>query len=105
MFAEGLARLRRGADSHRIAILCAERDPLRCHRGILISRHLVESGMAVQHILSSGISESHDEAIARLLSEVGVDGNDLFRRRDELISIAYARRGNEIAYVRTTVGS
>ena len=102
-FLEGIARLRRGVGTHRIAILCAEKDPLRCHRGILISRHLAEVGIVVRHILSNGTSESHDEALARLLSEVGLGDSDLFQRREDLVALAYGRRGNEIAYVWTPV--
>lgn len=34
-FQEGLARLRKGMESHRIAMMCAEKEPLDCHRTIL----------------------------------------------------------------------
>jgi uncharacterized protein (DUF488 family) len=44
LFKEGLARLVLGADSHRIALMCAEKDPLTCHRAILVCRHLVLKG-------------------------------------------------------------
>ena len=44
-FREGLARLRSGAAKYRLAILCAEKEPLACHRAILIARCLKKSGM------------------------------------------------------------
>ena len=39
-----------GLKTHRIALLCAEGDPLACHRGILISRQLASPGIDIQHI-------------------------------------------------------
>jgi hypothetical protein len=93
-------RLETGARSHRIAVLCAEKDPLTCHRGILISRHLVALGLDVHHILHDCTAETHEQGVTRLLSELGLATNDSFRHRDELIAIAYARRGDSIAYAR-----
>lgn len=101
LFRDGIRRLQVGAQSRRIAVLCAEKDPLTCHRGILISRHLVTVGLDVRHILYDGRAERHDEALTRLLSELGLGSGDLFRSREQLLSIAYARRGDAIAYVRS----
>ena len=41
-----------GAREHRIAILCAEKEPLDCHRAILVARRLVLGRVRVQHILA-----------------------------------------------------
>lgn len=97
-FQEGLARIARGSDRYRVALMCAEKDPLTCHRTILVCRHLVERGINASHILESGQTESHEEAISRLLQELGMTGNDLFKSRSELIADAYFRRGQSIAY-------
>jgi hypothetical protein len=35
-FAAGLDRLKRGMEDYRVALLCAERDPIACHRAILV---------------------------------------------------------------------
>lgn len=98
-FQEGLKRLVHGTERYRIAVLCAERDPLACHRGILISRHLVGFGIDVQHILADGRIEIHNQALLRLLSELGLAGEHLFRDRDALVAAAYEMRGEQIAYV------
>jgi len=50
IFQQGLDRLRKGMATYRIALMCAEKDPLTCHRTILICR--ICAGM----ISSSGIS-------------------------------------------------
>ena len=68
LFRKGIDRIRNGMREHRIALMCAEKDPLQCHRTILVARHLVEEGIAVEHIREDGRLESHDEALSRLLA-------------------------------------
>lgn len=100
LFQEGLSRIEQGMTTHRVALLCAEKDPLTCHRTILVCRHLVDRGIEAHHILEDGRLESHGEALDRLLSELNYcPENELFDGRDELIEAAYTRRGNQIAYV------
>lgn len=98
LFQEGLSRLVQGAASHRIALMCAEKDPLTCHRAILVCRHLLARGVGAQHILDDGRAESHDAALSRLMAELGLQEQDLFRGRDEVVLEAYDQRGRQIAY-------
>jgi uncharacterized protein (DUF488 family) len=97
-FEAGVERLQRGGDSCRIAMLCAEKDPLTCHRTLLVSRQLSKRGIAVRHILGTGDLESQDEADARLLRETRLDGGDMFRSRGELIEEAYRLRASAVAF-------
>jgi uncharacterized protein (DUF488 family) len=99
LFQEGLDRVVAGARRYRIALLCAEKDPLTCHRCILVARHLLPRQLDVQHILADGRLESHADALARLLRELRLQERELFRGGDELIEEAYRLRGEEIAYV------
>lgn len=102
LFQSGLLRVEEGIRrGYRIALMCAERDPLTCHRGILITRHLVKRGIDVQHILGSGRLEPHDKALDRLLREIAATNKnqDLFKTREALVEEAYSIRGDEIAYV------
>src|SRR5580693_951112 len=39
-FREGIGRLEKGIDAFRVALMCAERDPLTCHRTLLVCRKL-----------------------------------------------------------------
>jgi uncharacterized protein (DUF488 family) len=98
LFQAGLDRVRKGAMTHRVALMCAEKDPLDCHRTILVSRKLAEQGVSVSHILADGSIESHDEAMSRLMQMVRVGENDLFRSREDSLREAYRKRGEEIAY-------
>lgn len=97
-FEAGMERLRRGGDSYRLALLCAEKDPLTCHRTLLVARHLSKRGIVVQHILDTGDLESQDEADARLLREMQLEARDMFRSRDELIEDAYRLRARDVAF-------
>ena len=98
LFQSGLDRVVRGSERHRIALLCAEKEPLGCHRTILVSRHLATRGLSIQHILESGALESHDATMNRLLRDLGLPLQDFFRSREDLLREAYERRGEQIAY-------
>jgi uncharacterized protein (DUF488 family) len=53
-FQAGLERLLTGAGSYRVAIMCSEEDPARCHRRLLVTRALVARGVEVRHIRGDG---------------------------------------------------
>ena len=99
IFHQAITRLRHGSERHRIACLCAEKEPLTCHRALLVGRHLTAEGMAVEHIHANGGLEPHDRAMDRLLDLTGVSRQDLFRSRDELLTEALVRQEKKIAYV------
>jgi DNA-binding LacI/PurR family transcriptional regulator len=98
-FRAGLERLRRGVASHRIALLCAEKDPISCHRTILVCRHLRSDPIGIRHILEDGSLETHGQAELRLLAKVGLPPDDLFCSREELLAQAYDLQGKRIAFV------
>ena len=53
-FKAGRERLLTGAGSYRVAIMCSEEDPVRCHRRLLVTPALVEAGVEVRHIRGDG---------------------------------------------------
>lgn len=65
LFREGIARLQRGIDRYRVALLCAEENPAGCHRRRLVGRVLETTGVAVLHIRGSGELEPEGEIAAR----------------------------------------
>lgn len=97
-FARGLDRVAEGTKHYRLALMCAEKEPLDCHRTILVARHLVERGHQVQHILADGILEDHSATMARLMQRQGLDTGDMFRSEVELVAKAYSLREGDIAY-------
>ena len=99
-FRRGLERVLGGMQEHRIALMCAEREPLECHRTILVSRELERAGVPVTHILHDGSLETHERAMERLIGELRLTGEDLFKRHAELIEEAYEVQAARVAYVR-----
>lgn len=66
-FSRGLERIYQGAKRYRIALMCAEQDPIICHRTILVCKHLKNTGLDIKHILKNGDLESHNHLEERLL--------------------------------------
>jgi uncharacterized protein (DUF488 family) len=99
LFKQGIDRVLNGAKNHRIALLCAEQEPLDCHRTLLISRELETQEISVCHIHSDGRLETQAEVLDRLIKLVGLAETDLFRSREDIIEEAYARQEQKIAYV------
>ena len=100
-FRDGVERLKKGAADHRVAVMCAEREPLECHRAILVSPVLEEEGLSIQHIHADGRLEAHDEAMDRLIDLVGLPRDDLFRSREEIVAEALFRQEGRVAYMDT----
>lgn len=99
LFKAGLHRVFKGAQSYRLVLLCAEREPLACHRTLLVAKELVALGIPVAHIHADGSLESHDEAMTRLICMLGMSDKDLYRTRQEMIEDACALQAQRIAYV------
>lgn len=53
-FLEALTRVEKGAKRQRVALLCAEENPLGCHRHRLVGRVLRNHGLNVLHIRGDG---------------------------------------------------
>jgi hypothetical protein len=84
--------------------MCAEHDPLECHRALLISRDLVDDGIPIVHIHADGHLEPHADAIGRLLQQLGLPEHDLFRTPSEMVDEAYSRQEARVAYVDQRLG-
>ncbi|MGW8257191.1 MAG: DUF488 domain-containing protein [Thermoguttaceae bacterium] len=99
-FQEGLKQLRRLAQSRCPAIMCAEKEPLDCHRAILICRRLRDFDLPIKHILADGALEDHAVMEKRLVRKKGIQ-RTLFEpnlTNEEILCRAYEQRGREIAF-------
>ena len=47
--------------------MCAEKDPIKCHRSIMLGKGFSENGFDVKHIISKDKLESQKELEERLL--------------------------------------
>lgn len=97
-FKDGIGRVARGAAEHRIALMCAEKEPLDCHRTLLVGRALDGRGVKVEHILADGRLEPHADTMDRLIA--GFDRRqtegDMFR--EEFIEEAILRRTKRVGH-------
>jgi len=99
LFKSGLDRLEVGALTYKIAMMCAEKEPLDCHRTILVARELESRGIPVAHILDDGSVELHGAAISRLKHQLQIPEHDMFKGDQELLEEAYTIQSQKIAYV------
>ncbi|MCK9303871.1 MAG: DUF488 domain-containing protein [Bacteroidales bacterium] len=96
-FQNGLDRLRKGIQKMRLTLMCAEKDPLTCHRTILVCQNLKCDGLRILHILEDGELEDHRDTEARLLNTLKMPTYDMFKSQNEILKDAYQRYGRKIA--------
>lgn len=97
-FKEGLERLKKGMDDFVVALMCAEQDPITCHRMILICRNFCFPDITIKHILNTGEAENHKDSEYRLLKIFDLYQPDLFRSEQQRLEEAYSLQGKKIAY-------
>jgi uncharacterized protein (DUF488 family) len=85
-----------------IALMCAEEDPLQCHRFLMICPALLERGVTPLHIRRGGELESQRDAEDRLLKMhdlAAFDSGSLFAfERDTAIRDALRLQAKEFAF-------
>lgn len=99
LFRSGIDRIQLGINrDYKMALMCAEKDPLDCHRTVLVAHNLEKEGFKISHILGNGTLESHADATARLIKQFNFDQDDLFLSAQEVINKAFYKQGEKIAY-------
>lgn len=118
-FNHGIERILQGVKKHRIALMCAEKDPIECHRAILVCQHLRHCDLDIYHILKNGDLESHDHLEERMLFKhsltdflassqkeiqlsLFVEPNSNLLTKAECLEKAYKLQGDAIAYIETS---
>lgn len=97
IFLQGLELLKGIIRDYTATLMCAEKDPITCHRTILVCRQL-RNDCDIVHILENGTEEAHRDAERRLVKYLNIPTDDLFRTEEELIHDAYELQGKKIAY-------
>lgn len=88
-FQRGVARLTRGLEKCRIAIMCSEENPEHCHRRLLVSKVMMEHGFAIAHIRGDGRLEPEHEPIGDPQESLFDDGGGQWRSS---LSVSRKRR-------------
>ena len=100
IFQKGIKRLNDALDQgYRPALMCAEKDPINCHRAILVTKTLRTYSLDIAHIIDKTKNETNQEMENRLLETLNIhpdlfDGSGL----ESLISKAYTLQSDKIAY-------
>ena len=97
-FLDGLDRIIDKAGEFKPALLCAEENPLICHRTILICRHLRVQVNSILHIRGDGSIETNETFEQRILKATGLREAELFETETSNIERAYELQGQRISY-------
>jgi uncharacterized protein (DUF488 family) len=89
-FQAALGRLIEQSAGSMLCLMCAEKEPLDCHRTLLVSRRLAEHGVMIEHLLADGTVRPHGDVEQALLAKTA--GPDLFDDRATRLARAYRAR-------------
>lgn len=99
-FERGVARVMGLAAETRPVLMCSERDPLDCHRCLLVSRRLMALGARVGHIGFDGSLEEHSVAEDRLIQvvEKSRGGKKALAEASNPLETAYMLRARRVGW-------
>jgi len=99
-FKDGVQRFLPSIGKYYVALMCTEKEPLKCHRTILICRNLKEYKLYIKHILEDGKIEDHDDTERRLVKMLKIEPT-LFepdKTESDLIEQAYDQQSQNISH-------
>jgi uncharacterized protein (DUF488 family) len=88
----------------RIALMCAEKNPLDCHRFLLVARALTNKGVRVKHILETGKVVLNEDLEKQLLLKYKneLDQFLFFQEatsKEKTLEEAYQKRNQEVGFI------
>ena len=96
VFQEGIQKVLKGACEYTMALLCSEKDPMACHRVILVARVLTEKGATLKHVLEDGSILDHSQLESQLVKKLHLEPTFFVEEKD-LIQDAYEIQEEKIA--------
>jgi hypothetical protein len=93
-----IKRVLEGSAKFEISLMCSEKEPLDCHRTLLVSQSLSDLGAQVVHIHADGKIESQADVLNRLLRNYNLDSPDLFGAETDRLQEAISKQEKKIAY-------
>lgn len=101
-FRAGLSRLAKELEGRTVAMMCAEEDPVECHRFLMVCPELTKLGVFPLHIRKGSRIETQEAAENRLLAGTGFEGvaaNTLFPEvRTDALENAYRLQAERFAF-------
>ena len=101
-FQDGLDRLLEGLNKYKIAIMCSEKDPEKCHRTLLVARYIKNKHSNIVHIHHNDSLEKHSEFEKRIINLNNKQQQTLLNLEDEetTLSHVYKKLSKKAAYKR-----
>ena len=109
LFRQGIERLKDSAVKCIVTLMCSEKDPINCHRTILISRVLKGEGIEVRHILDENKTVSQNEIEEQLQKKFKLEPllfdsagaeqariDEAYRKQEEKITYSHNAEESEI---------
>lgn len=96
IFQQGLAQVRELAGKMPLALMCAEADPVGCHRAILVARHLRRTVADIRHIGADGAPQQLTDFERALVERHGLAPPPLLDTPEAwaaAVEAAYDRQG------------
>ena len=98
VFKDGLKRLIQGVEQYRVAMMCSEGSPDKCHRTLLVGRVLQHQGVQVVNILPSGTQEEQED-LNKLVPQQSLFGSEEARSWRSAVSVRpESQQGNSSTY-------
>ncbi len=106
-FQRGLEEVLLKCEHNRVTLMCAESDPIKCHRTILICRELkkLRTDLEITHIMGDGTAEQQEISDKRLVNLHKIQP-ELFgdlTSASALVEKAYDLQAEKIAYKKVLV--
>lgn len=99
-FRQAIENLVTLSNNNTVAIVCAEKEPLNCHRTILIAKELTKHNVCIQHILADGSTENHLDTEKRLIRKLDIEPT-LFesgKSMSEIVDSAYKEQSKKVSF-------
>ena len=104
-FKKGFDNVEKGVkQGFRIAFMCTEKDPIECHRAILVTNAFYKAGYSIEHIMPDNTIQTQQDINERLLDMYYPNRNQLSLFVSENLSAeqylleAYKKQNEKIGY-------
>lgn len=103
-FRSGMEKIMNASEmGYRFVLMCAEKDPVTCHRVIMVAHEFYKQGYTVKNILANGGFCTQEDIECRLVDMYYPDRNQLsfFDEQlswDEMVKNSYAYQNEKIGY-------